>query len=78
MTLLTNKAVEQKLLRRLRRKALIYGQEIDDSGENADGDGGNYVITPRIQTTMIANIYEQFVIPLTKEVEVDYLLQRLD
>ncbi|KAJ3302310.1 chorismate mutase aro7 [Kappamyces sp. JEL0829] len=77
MTLLTNKAVEQKLLRRLRRKALIYGQEIDDSGENLDGDGGKYVVTPRIQTTMIASIYEQFVIPLTKEVEVEYLLQRL-
>lgn len=37
MELLTNVAVEKKLLRRLRKKVLIYGQEIDDSGENEDG-----------------------------------------
>jgi chorismate mutase len=79
MELLTNTAVEKKLLRRLRKKVLIYGQEVDDSGENEDGDGGNYVAQqPRISPTLMAAIYEQFVIPLTKKVEVEYLLQRLD
>ena len=70
MALLTNLEVEKRLLRRLRKKAAIYGQEID-------GDESNNP-NPRIPVESIANIYEKFVIPLTKRVEVDYLLCRLD
>ncbi len=79
MDLLTNTAVEKKLLRRLRKKALIYGQEINDVDENEDGDGGSYQADQtRIAPSLMAAIYEKFVIPLTKVVEVEYLLQRLD
>ncbi|KND02300.1 chorismate mutase [Spizellomyces punctatus DAOM BR117] len=79
MQLLTNHAVEEKLLRRLRRKALVYGQEIDDdagdatSGQQTKGQG-----QPRIPHDVVADMYEKYVIPLTKEVEVEYLLHRLD
>ncbi|KAJ2987822.1 chorismate mutase aro7, partial [Globomyces sp. JEL0801] len=77
MELLTNRAVEEKLLRRLKKKALIYGMEIDDQNETADGDGGSMPHLRLVPST-VASIYEQFVIPLTKVVEVEYLLQRLD
>ncbi|TPX63105.1 chorismate mutase [Spizellomyces sp. 'palustris'] len=79
MQLLTNHAVEERLLRRLRRKALVYGQEIDDdagdatSGQQIKGQG-----QPRIPHDVVADMYEKYVIPLTKEVEVEYLLHRLD
>lgn len=77
MELLTNKQVELKLLRRLKKKALIYGQEIDDQDEDMDGDGGS-MPGMRLNPSLIADIYEKFIIPLTKKVEVEYLLQRLD
>ena len=69
MKLLTNEQVEQKLLARLHKKATIYGQEIDDS-----------IMDPnqRIPVDSVASMYREFVIPLTKQVEVDYLLVRLD
>ena len=77
LDLLTNTAVEQKLIRRLKKKALLYGQEIDDSSMDEFGDGGQVSLQSRISPSIVARIYEQFVIPLTKEVEVEYLLQRL-
>jgi chorismate mutase len=77
MRLLTNERVEQKLLRRVKRKVLIYGQEIDDQNEDLDGDGGS-MPTLRISPQAIASMYEEFIIPMTKKVEVLYLLQRLD
>ncbi|KAJ3102420.1 chorismate mutase aro7 [Phlyctochytrium planicorne] len=73
--LLTNKAVEERVLRRLRKKALIYGQEIEDDGEiTLNVDTKNL----KIPLDVVTNLYEQYVIPLTKEVEVEYLLIRLD
>ncbi|KAI8926481.1 chorismate mutase [Entophlyctis helioformis] len=92
MALLTNKAVEDKLLRRLKRKALVYGQEIEDeepsttiNGKPANGhaaaDNHAVALNPphlRIPLDVVSNMYERFVIPLTKEVEVEYLLRRLD
>lgn len=77
LQLLTNVSVEQKLLGRLKKKALLYGQEIDDSNLDEYGDG-NVHVHSRISPSVVARIYEQFVIPLTKEVEVEYLMQRLD
>lgn len=65
-------------MRRLKKKALHYGQEIDDSNVDEYGDGGEILPQSRLSPTLIANIYEQFVIPLTKIVEVEYLMQRLE
>jgi chorismate mutase len=70
MKLLTNVEVEQKLLKRLRKKADIYGREIDDVDVREP--------IMRIPVDSIANMYEKYVIPLTKAVEVEYLLCRLD
>ncbi|KAJ1968425.1 chorismate mutase aro7 [Dimargaris xerosporica] len=94
MDLLTNREVEAKLLKRLRRKALIYGQDIDEPASsttngthNASNDDtcletstsdGIPTAALKINTDVVVDLYQDYVIPLTKEVEVDYLLKRLD
>lgn len=75
MELLTNRTVEAALLRRLRRKAMIYGHDITENGDIVlDQETQDKKISPDV----VVDLYERFVIPLTKEVEVHYLLQRLD
>ncbi|CAG8793350.1 3272_t:CDS:1, partial [Gigaspora rosea] len=70
--LLTNKKVEEDLLKRLKRKALIYGQDITEAGDfTLDAN-------LKINVDLVVELYEKWVIPLTKEVEVAYLLERLD
>ncbi|KAF2102416.1 chorismate mutase [Rhizodiscina lignyota] len=65
---ITNSQVEKKVLERLKLKAKTYGTDPD----GASGDGG------KVDADAVVAMYKDFVIPLTKEVEVDYLLQRLD
>ncbi|WP_420580948.1 chorismate mutase [Reichenbachiella sp.] len=65
---ITNKEVEKKLLRRVEQKAAAYGRDID-----VDTDEFGYKIAPQT----VRNLYEKWVIPLTKEVEIEYLLMRL-
>ncbi|KAI8377925.1 chorismate mutase [Radiomyces spectabilis] len=67
--LLTNRAVEKKLLERLGRKALVYGQTLDQ-----EQVGSNTHL--RIPIKVVVELYERWVIPLTKQVEVDYLILR--
>ncbi|KAK4513519.1 Serine/threonine kinase [Mucor velutinosus] len=67
--LLTNKAVEKKVLERLHRKALVYGQTLDEEQE-----GTNKHL--RIPVDVVVDLYKKWAIPLTKEVEVDYLIAR--
>jgi chorismate mutase len=67
--LLTNKAVEAKVLERLRRKALVYGQTLDEEQEGTSKH-------LRIPVDLVVDLYKRWVIPITKEVEVDYLIQR--
>lgn len=78
MELLTDRAVELKVIERVKLKAATFGQDLStpaSSGGSGDvGNGGNFKIKPEI----VAQMYDQWVMPLTKEVEVDYLLQRLD
>jgi len=65
---ITNEAVEMKVLERLRLKARTYGT---DPSIGAEGPG-------KINVDAVVTMYKDFVIPLTKEVEVEYLMQRLD
>ncbi|KAF9189799.1 chorismate mutase aro7 [Haplosporangium sp. Z 767] len=78
MELLTNRTVEAALLRRLRRKAMIYGHDITEKGDIILDDDQNGNGSSKIHADVVVDLYERFVIPLTKEVEVDYLLKRLD
>jgi chorismate mutase len=64
---ITDAAVEKKVLERLRLKAQTYGT---DPSEGALGNS-------KINVDAVVAMYAQVVIPLTKVVEVEYLMQRL-
>ncbi|EWC47887.1 hypothetical protein DRE_02769 [Drechslerella stenobrocha 248] len=72
---ITKKAVEEEVLRRLRYKAKIYGR--DPTLKPDEGGVGSDVGVGKIDVEAVVRMYRDFVIPLTKDVEVDYLLQRL-
>ncbi|EFX03086.1 chorismate mutase [Grosmannia clavigera kw1407] len=67
---IVNKRVEQLVLQRMRNKVETFGQDIA-----ADGATG---APNKINVDAVVALYEDFVIPLTKVVEVEYLMQRLD
>ena len=69
--LLTNVEVEKKVLKRAYAKASTYGQDIGVTGPSLDTDAG-YKVDPKL----IADIYRDMIIPLTKDVEVRYLYHR--
>ncbi|KAF7314284.1 Chorismate mutase [Mycena kentingensis (nom. inval.)] len=74
--LITKPEVERKLLVRLRKKAATYAQDFGPDGDfKRDAEGNVEAI--KIDVDGVVDLYESFIIPLTKEVEVDYLLQRL-
>lgn len=94
LALLTNVAVEKKVLQRAFVKASTYGSDINDlpvvvdastgggsSGSGSESESGaadeqrerrSFKVEPQI----IADIYRDLVIPLTKDVEIMYLFQR--
>ncbi|XP_043695555.1 chorismate mutase 2 [Telopea speciosissima] len=71
MKLLTFESVEEMVKRRVEKKAKVFGQDVslDDKG-----DKGKYKIDPSI----VSRLYGEWVMPLTKVVQVQYLLRRLD
>lgn len=66
---ITDAKVEQKVLERLRLKAKTYGTD-PSSTNGVDGE-------EKINVDAVVKMYAQVVIPLTKVVEVEYLMQRL-
>ena len=64
---ITNATVEKKVLERLRLKAKTYGIDPSTSEEGP----------AKIQADAVVRMYKDHVIPLTKDVEVEYLMQRL-
>ncbi|KIK52067.1 hypothetical protein GYMLUDRAFT_233724 [Collybiopsis luxurians FD-317 M1] len=72
--LITKPEVERKLLIRLGGKSATYAQEFTPDGAPNGVNGSS----TKIEVDSIVDLYESYIIPLTKEVEVDYLLHRLD
>jgi len=72
-TLIVKPEVERKLLLRLRKKAAIYAQDPVDVNGDPSATGAE-----KIDVDGVVDLYESYIIPLTKEVEVEYLLHRLD
>lgn len=69
MDLLTYPAVEEVIVRRVEMKTRNYSQEVtEDEAEPV------YKIKP----SLVADLYGTWIMPLTKEVQVEYLLRRLD
>ncbi|OBA20776.1 chorismate mutase [Metschnikowia bicuspidata var. bicuspidata NRRL YB-4993] len=67
---ITNQAVEDKILLRLKEKCQTYGTD----------PSLKYSQRPqaKVDPELIVHLYKQYVIPLTKKVEVEYLLRRLE
>jgi hypothetical protein len=64
--LITNPEVERRLLVRLRKKATLYAQDFASDGEplpNCSSKG-------KIDVDCVVDLYESYIIPLTKEIEV--------
>ncbi|KAG8752509.1 chorismate mutase aro7 [Ceratobasidium sp. 428] len=76
LKLITKPEVEAALLERVKRKASIYGQELSPGGEPVLNTMG--AARSKIDVEGVRDLYETWIIPLTKEVEVEYLLHRLD
>ncbi|GFQ07471.1 chorismate mutase 2 [Phtheirospermum japonicum] len=72
MNLLTFESVEEMIKKRVEKKAMIFGQDIDLK-EN-DINKTSYKVDPSI----VSRLYGEWVIPLTKFVQVEYLIRRLD
>jgi chorismate mutase len=66
---LTNVEVERKVIRRAFAKASTYGQDVTDAGETH--------LALKVEPMLIADIYRDMIIPLTKDVEVRYLYNRV-
>ncbi|XP_030464935.1 chorismate mutase 1, chloroplastic [Syzygium oleosum] len=73
MDMLTYPAVEETVKKRVEIKAKTFGQEVivDVKGDEADP-------AYKIEPSLIADLYGDWIMPLTKEVQVEYLLRRLD
>lgn len=67
---ITNSKVEEQVLARLKLKVETYGTDPSTNGTERNNN--------KINVDAVVAMYEDFVIPLTKEVEVEYLMQRLD
>lgn len=73
MDLLTYPKVEQTIKERVDMKTRTYAQEVE---LKENGDAGDPVY--KIKPNLVADLYEKWIMPLTKEVQVQYLLRRLD
>ena len=70
---ITNAAVERQVLQRLETKARAYGRDPSVSVEALKSKEAD-----KVDVDAVVAIYRDLVIPLTKEVEVEYLLSRLE
>ncbi|XP_043724121.1 chorismate mutase 1, chloroplastic [Telopea speciosissima] len=73
MALLTYETVEAAIKKRVEMKARTYGQEVSVNGEMPGDDP-----VCKINPSLVADLYGEWIMPLTKEVQVEYLLRRLD
>lgn len=73
MKLLTFEAVEEMVKKRVERKAREFSKEVKANGSDND-DPEKCKVDP----SLMCRLYAEWVIPLTKLVEVEYLLRRLD
>ncbi|CAO2172953.1 unnamed protein product [Urochloa humidicola] len=78
MKLLTSEAQEDVVKRRVEKKAIVFGQSITSDGPIETGISNSSKANFKVDPSVVYKLYDQWVIPLTKQVEVEYLLHRLD
>jgi len=71
MDAITKPAVEAKIIERVVLKARTFSQDLTGDAE-ADSKE-SYKLDPEF----VGKVFEQYIMPLTKDVEVQYLLERL-
>lgn len=71
MKLLTFETVEEMVKQRVEKKAMTFGQEVSLRDKD---NNGKYKVDPPV----FSHLYGEWVMPLTKRVQVQYLLKRLD
>lgn len=71
--LLTYETVEEVVKKRVEIKARIFGQDITINDPETGADPSY-----KIQPSLVAKLYGERIMPLTKEVQIEYLLRRLD
>lgn len=74
MDLLTYPEVEEVIKNRVEMKTRRCGQEVTTATEDEGGPDPVYKINP----ALVASLYGDWIMPLTKQVQVEYLLKRLD
>ncbi|WCJ30390.1 chorismate mutase 2 [Euphorbia peplus] len=72
MKLLTVESVEEQVKKRVEKKATVFGQDVT-LANSTSGDG-----KLKVDPSVVFQLYSEWVIPLTKDVEVEYLLRRLN
>ncbi|XVF03258.1 hypothetical protein REPUB_Repub04eG0245700 [Reevesia pubescens] len=77
MELLTYETVEAAVQKRVEMKAKTHGQELKID-QTETGVAADLSPVYKIKPNLVANLYGDWIMPLTKEVQVEYLLQRLD
>ncbi|PKU78501.1 Chorismate mutase 2 [Dendrobium catenatum] len=73
MKLLTFTSVEEAVVKRVFKKAEIFGQNVNLGKNYVKESESKYKVEPSVA----AKLYQEWVIPFTKQVEVGYLLRRL-
>lgn len=73
MKLLTFESVEEMVRKRVEKKAKVFGREVSLDHDH-DETNGKYKVDPSV----VSLLYVKWVMPLTKLVQVEYLLRRLD
>lgn len=76
--LITKPAVEAKLLVRLANKARVYGCEMDVDGRLIEVPDEEMGARGKIDLASVVGMYKDWIIPLTKDVEVSFLLEFTD
>ncbi|KAG1670864.1 hypothetical protein FOA52_000366 [Chlamydomonas sp. UWO 241] len=71
MALLTDIVVEDRVVERVTLKAATFGQDITNPGATGPSK-------PKVKASVVGTLYRKWIMPLTKDVEVAYLLRRLE
>jgi chorismate mutase len=78
MRFLTSEAQEDVVKRRVEKKAVVFGQSITLDGPIETVVSNSSKAMFKVDPSVVYKLCDQWVIPLTKQVEVEYLLHRLD
>ncbi|BAT78087.1 hypothetical protein VIGAN_02072500 [Vigna angularis var. angularis] len=70
MNELRSESVEERVVKRVERKASVFGQQVS---LEYDVSGDTYMIN-----SVASKLYKKYLIPKTTDVQVEYLLKRLD